>query len=309
MPAFNYTKFQMTNGDALGVNRMWIYTDLLTTLATITAAGYFDTVNEANPSAIIQVGDIIWVNASDETSFIEVTDIDPTITTEVFDAVLGVGAVGTNNIANLAVTAAKIANATITTTQISATAGIVGSQLANATVTATQLASDAVTTAKILDANVTTSKLADDAVTSAKLDQSTVQYVKVTVSAAEWNGMYAAPKLLIAAAGANTLIRVLQATYEVDFGSAAYANGGVFGLQYDNDVHGAGVAASATTAAAVAIGWVADATLTVAGALPDSAALDTVNKGIYISNLTGAFDTGDSPVDIHITYNIVTTTF
>jgi hypothetical protein len=91
------------------------------------------------------------------------------------------GGIGTTQLANLSVTAAKIANATITTSQISASAGILGSQLsssaaiagsqlsasagiigtqlANATISATQLASNAVTTAKILDANVTQAKL------------------------------------------------------------------------------------------------------------------------------------------------------
>lgn len=306
MPAFDYNKFQMTNGDALNVNRMWIYTDLLTTLATITAAGYFDSVNEANPSPLIQVGDIIWVNASDETSFIEVTDIDPTITTEVFDAVLGVGAVGTNNIANLAVTAAKIANATITTTQISNTAGITGAQLANATVTATQLAADAVTTAKILDANVTTSKLADDAVTTAKLDPTTVQYAKVAVSAAEWNGMYAAPKLLIAAPGAGLLVVVEEAQIVMTYVAAQYAAGGAVALQYDSTVHGAGTLASATVAAATVNAWAASSNIGVDGALANSAVTTTVNKGVYLSNDTAAFTTGDGTFNVHIGYRIVT---
>lgn len=306
MPAFNYTKFQQCNGDALAVNRFWIYTDTGTTIATITAAGYFNNVNEANPSPIIIIGDLIWVQASDENTFVQVTAISPDITTAVFDVVLGPGAVGTANIANLAVTAAKIANATITTTQISATAGIIGSQLANATVTATQLASDAVTTAKILNANVTTAKIADAAVTTAKLDPTTIQYAKVAVSAAEFNGMYAAPKLLLAAPGAGLLIVVDEAQLVMTYVAAQYASGGVVGLQYDSTVHGAGTAASATIAAATVNGFAASSNIGVDGALAASAVTTTENKGIYLSNATGAFTTGDGTWNVHIAYRIVT---
>ena len=162
----------------------------------------------------------------------------------------------------------------------------------------------AVTTAKINDAAVTTGKLADNAVTTAKLAPTTVQYLKVAMTAAQFNGMYAAPFEILPAPGADNLIVVDEAMLVVDFGSAAYAAGGVFGLQYDTDVHGAGVGASETAAAAVAQ-WAADSTLRLDGRCPTSAAADTVNKSVCMSNLTGAFTTGDSPVDVHIWYKIV----
>lgn len=81
------------------------------------------------------------------------------------------GQVGTDGIADDAITAAKIA------------AGAVGaSEIANGTVGADELASDSVTTAKIVDSNVTTAKIADANVTNAKLDYSTVPQMFVSTS-------------------------------------------------------------------------------------------------------------------------------
>jgi hypothetical protein len=151
---------------------------------------------------------------------------------------------------------------------------------------------------------VDTAAIADAAVTSAKLDPTTLQYALTTISAAQWNGMYAAPKEIIAAPAAGELIIVDQAMLVVDYGGAAFAAGGVFGLQYDTTANGAGTAASATAAAAVAQ-WAADSTLLLAGACPTSAATTTVAKSICMSNLTAAFTTGTSVVDCHIWYRIV----
>lgn len=152
---------------------------------------------------------------------------------------------------------------------------------------------------------VDTAALGDAAVTSAKLDPTTLQYALTSITAAQWNGMYAAPKQIIAAPGTATdLIVVDQAMLVVDYGGAAFAAGGVFGLQYDSTANGAGTAASATAAAAVAQ-WAADSTLLLAGACPTSAATTTVGKGIFMSNLTAAFTTGTSIVDCHIWYRVV----
>tara|TARA_R110000868_G_scaffold56650_4_gene175193 strand:- start:1467 stop:2138 length:672 start_codon:yes stop_codon:yes gene_type:complete len=221
--AFDYTKFQQSNGMGLDLNRVWVYTDATDPIATIEAAGYFNSVNELNPTPVIVIGDLIWVNASDASQFVEVTAVSPDIT--VVD-------------------------------QAGPGSGV----------------------------------------------------VSVALSAADFNGMYAAPKLLLAAPGANKLITVTKAIFEVNYGTAQFANGGVFALQYDATVNGAGEGASATTAAAVAIGWAADSLLQVEGLLANSASALSVNKGIYLSNLTGAFDTGDSVMTIHLFYNVVETT-
>ncbi len=127
------------------------------------------------------------------------------------------------------------------------------------------------------------------------LGPTVVNYVAVPITAAQFNGMYAAPKLLIAAPGANKLIVLDQIDLLMTYGSAAFAVGGPVAAQYDSTVHGAGVLASNSEAAA---DFFATASTSfqfesisgdTVGALPFSS---TVNKGLYLSNTSGAFTTG-----------------
>jgi hypothetical protein len=168
----------------------------------------------------------------------------------------------------------------------------------------------AVTTAKIADLNVTTGKLADNAVTSAKLDAAVLQYATAAITAAQFNGMYAAPKLIVAAPGANKIILLERAALVMTFVSAAYANGGAVAFQLDSTVHGAGPLASNAQKAADFTGAAASDVFMFNGAAgDDSDILFTagVNKGLYLSNLTAAFDTGDSTFVAHVWYKVVPT--
>jgi hypothetical protein len=74
----------------------------------------------------------------------------------------------TANIANGAVTTAKLADSSVTSAKI-----------VDGTIVAADLASDAVTTAKILDANVTAAKLADNSVTTGKIAAGAVTDAKL----------------------------------------------------------------------------------------------------------------------------------
>ena len=117
--------------------------------------------------------------------------------------------------------------------------------------------------------------------------------------------MYAAPKLLVAAGGANTLISLDKIDLLMTFVSADYAAGGVVAAQYDSTVHGAGVLASTTWAAAsffvgVSTGFLFGASSTVAQTFSTC-----VNKGLYLCNLTQAFTTGDSTFVAHCWYRII----
>ena len=168
----------------------------------------------------------------------------------------------------------------------------------------------AVTTAKIADLNVTTGKLADAAVTSAKIAPAVLQYITVAITAAQFNGMYAAPKQLIAAPGANKLIVLERAALAMTFVAAAYAAGGVVAIQYDNTVHGAGVYASNSEAAADFFA-AASSTFVFNGIAGDTVGVlpftTTVNKGLFLSNLTQAFTTGDSTWVAHLWYKVIPT--
>lgn len=133
-----------------------------------------------------------------------------------------------------------------------------------------------------------------------------LKYAAVPITAAEFNGMYDAPKLLVAAGGANTLVVLEQMQLAMTYNSAAYAAGGVAAVQYDSTVHGAGVLASTTKAAAV-FQATASNTFTFNAGVVDLPFATTVNKGLYLSNLTGAFTTGDSDMVAHIWYRTIPT--
>lgn len=164
----------------------------------------------------------------------------------------------------------------------------------------------AVGTTNLADLAVTTAKIAANAVDTSKLSLDTIQYVKVPVTAAQFNGMYAAPFVMIAAPGANKMIVVKQAVLAMTFVSAQYAVGGNVALQYDTTVHGAGALASVVTANTVIQGYAASSSLAVAGDAASGASSAKVNKGIYLSNDTAAFTTGDGTWNVHIWYEVVT---
>lgn len=131
-----------------------------------------------------------------------------------------------------------------------------------------------------------------------------VRYASVAITAAEFNGMYAAPKLLIAAPGANNMIIVDQMELVMTYVSANYANGGVVAAQYDSTVHGAGVLATNSEAAADFFA-AASTVFKFNGSVVLAPFSTCANKGIYLSNATGAFDTGDSTFVAKIHYRII----
>ncbi len=132
------------------------------------------------------------------------------------------------------------------------------------------------------------------------------KYVAVPISAAEFNGMYAAPKLLLAAGGANTLQVLDQLQLVMTYGAANYAAGGVAAVQYDSTANGAGVIAS-TTLAAATFQAAASTTFTMNAGVVALPFTTTVNKGLYLSNITAAFTTGDSNMVAHLWYRTIPT--
>lgn len=133
-----------------------------------------------------------------------------------------------------------------------------------------------------------------------------VRYASVAITAAEFNGMYAAPKLILAAGGANTLIVIDQMELVMTYVSANYAAGGIVAAQYDNTVHGGGVLATNSEAAADFFAS-ASTVFKFNGGVLLAPFTTCVNKGIYLSNATGAFTTGDSTFVAKIHYRIIAT--
>lgn len=149
------------------------------------------------------------------------------------------------------------------------------------------------------------------AVTSAKLDPQTIQYIKVPMTAAQWNAMYGAPFQLIAPPGAGKAIIVRGIVMTMTFVSASYVAGGAVICQYDStQVHGGGVNACGTgTIAAAAInGFGGSASWGLVGQVvaAGTANSNMLNLNVALSNASGAFTTGDGTWNIHCWYEIVT---
>jgi hypothetical protein len=128
----------------------------------------------------------------------------------------------------------------------------------------------------------------------------------VAVTAAQFNGMYAAPKLLVAAPGANKMLIVDKVELIMTFVSAAYAAGGVAAVQWDNTVNGAGVIAS-TTLSAATFQAAASTVFVMNGGVVPAPFSTCADKGLYLSNISGAFTTGDSTFVVKVHYRIVAT--
>jgi Repeat of unknown function (DUF5907) len=217
--------------------------------------------------ASLCVGDIIIVNGTDGSNMYIVATSSSTGVT--VNSFTVTGSVATANIQNNAVTYAKIQQASADTLIGNPTSGT-----ANV---------EEITLGNLLSFSGTTLQVAPTILN------------------------YAAPKLLVAAPGANKLISVDKIDLLMTFVSADYAAGGVVAAQYDSTVHGAGVLATTTWAAAsffvgVSTGFVFGSSSTVAQTFSTC-----VNKGLYLSNLTQAFTTGDSTFVAHIWYRVIPT--
>lgn len=285
--AFSLNHFNNVSSGKADAPKLWSYQSSTDAIGTIDNSAYFDSVVGS-----LSLGDLIYIkdstDAVSQRTVDSATGVTP-VTTAAYDYA---GTVGTSDIADGAVTSAKLA------------AAVAGSGLAGGGGSALSVNVDDST----IEINADTLRLKDLGTTAAKLAVGVPRTTTVAVSAAQFAGAYAAPFVLVAAPGANKLLIVHDAIFEYNFVAAQYANGGAIALQYDSTANGAGRLASATIAAATINGYAADSTVGVLGALQTGASTNTVNKGIYLSNLTGAFDTGDGTFNIHVTYSTVTTT-
>ncbi|HWI50085.1 MAG TPA: hypothetical protein VNU45_17890 [Rummeliibacillus sp.] len=136
--------------------------------------------------------------------------------------------------------------------------------------------------------------------------QSLDTVTSAAITAAQFNGMYAAPVLLIPAPGVNRLIVVDRMELIMTYGSTNFAAGGVVGAQYDSTINGAGIKATNTEAAADFFA-AASTTFLFNGTTVLAPFATSVNKGLYLSNATGAFTTGNSTFVCKVHYHIVAT--
>lgn len=259
----------------LNAPNLFVYGSPTDALATIAAANYFLT-----EYASLSVGDIIIVNGTDGSNmYIVVTSSSTGVTVDSFTVT---GSVATANIQNNAVTFAKM--------QEIATVTLLG----NPTGGTTEVS------------EITLGSGLAFSGTTLLVPATNLRYTTVAITAAEFNGMYAAPKLLVAAGGANTLLVLDKVDLLMTYVSANYAAGGVAAVQYDSTANGAGVIASTTLAAATFQAAASTGFMFNTGVVAQTFST-CVNKGLYLSNITGAFTTGDSTFVAHIWYKVVPT--
>lgn len=141
---------------------------------------------------------------------------------------------------------------------------------------------------------------------------STVEYLKSTVvlSSANIKAMYATPVVLIPAKGPNTIVVLHSVFYEYVYSAPDYTGGtsGYFYLQYGNTIHGgsanlAMITPGILTSSASICGASTETNLNLVGTLSTS----LVNVGIYASNATAAYATGNGSINCTMFYSIINT--
>lgn len=132
-----------------------------------------------------------------------------------------------------------------------------------------------------------------------------------TLTAAQINGMSAAPLLLVAAPTAGYAAVVSSLSLNYVFGSAAFTGGGNIVAQYGNTALAAGTAASATIPAAAlqqthnTYSKVGMATMTNVASTVINSGVNTTS-GLYLTNATAPFAVGTGcTVNYVLNYKIV----
>lgn len=133
---------------------------------------------------------------------------------------------------------------------------------------------------------------------------SSVAVASVPLTAAQFNGMYAAPVALVAAPAANQLIVLDRMELVQTYGSAAFAGGGIVAAQYGATINGGGPLASNSEAAAD-FQVTASNTYLFNGAIGAKPFSTTAGQGLYLSNATGAFTTGNSTFVAKVHYHVI----
>lgn len=130
---------------------------------------------------------------------------------------------------------------------------------------------------------------------------------QVALTSANILAMYATPVQIVAAPGAGKILVADTIVTEWVPTATQYAAGGAVIFQYDSTINGAGVNTCNTTiAAAIVNAATEDTTILRGSGTVAAAASGFLNKGLFISNASGAFTTGTGVARITISYRVYT---
>lgn len=130
------------------------------------------------------------------------------------------------------------------------------------------------------------------------------QTATVRLTSAQIKAMYDTPVLMAAAPSATSIIQVGRIVGVYLFGTVQYTAGGAIGLEAGNVAHGAGPARSTTLAAATLNGYAASNTFELTPDNTDTVA-NLIGLGVYLSNATADFATGDGTLIMNVGYQII----
>ncbi len=137
------------------------------------------------------------------------------------------------------------------------------------------------------------------------MDPSLLKVKTVALTAAQINGLYATPVVVIPAVAGKSII-LDSFVFDLTGTATQFANGGVVNLQYDSTVNGGGTTLHADIAATVVTGATARVqTVRIPKDLSAIATASITGKGVYISNKSGAFDTGTGTANCIVSYHLI----
>ncbi len=152
--------------------------------------------------------------------------------------------------------------------------------------------------------NTGATSLTANSVNSSNMNANLLRYVAVPITASQFNNMVGTPIPLVTAGGANTLVILDKMFIAMTYNSSPYAAGGPVSVQWANTGSGLGVIAS-TTIAAAAFQVTASTGWTFNGGVVPATYTTCVNQGLYLSNITTSFSTGNSPMIAHVWYKTI----
>lgn len=133
-------------------------------------------------------------------------------------------------------------------------------------------------------------------------DAAPTRYVSGTIANAAVLTLNTVGVALVPAGGAGTMNEVISCVLENVYATAAFASGGVIGIQYGL----AGTAASSTVAATFLTSPSANQSVLLTGALASALSSAVLNKALTLTCATGDFTTGGGSLKYRLSYRVHT---